>query len=65
MFQDAFMQYAARRCGEKGIKFSVDFTRGPFNTRGITIERLSEYWGGDMYDEDFFVGVNIKETTTM
>jgi len=65
VFQDAFMQYAARRCGEKGIKFSVDFTRGPFNTRGITIERLSEYWGGDMYDEDFFVGVNIKETTTM
>ena len=65
VFQDAFMQYAARRCGEKSIKFSVDFTRGPFNSRGITIERFSEYWGGDMYDEDFFVGVNIKETTTM
>jgi len=66
VFQDAFMQFATKRCGESKVKFSVDFTRGPFNSRGITVEKRSQRWGSDndIYDEDFFIGVTIKETTS-
>ena len=66
VFQDAFMHYATKRCGETKVKFSVDFTRGPFNSRGITVEKRSQRWGSDndIYEEDFFIGVTIKETTS-
>lgn len=63
-FQDAFMEFATRRCGEKGIKFTIDFTRGPFSARGITREHRTEQWEGDMYDEEFFVGVTLKQSST-
>ena len=64
VFQDAFQFFAKNRCGERNIKFSAAYTRGPFNARGITVERATMTWGaeGRLYeDEDFAVGVTIKE----
>ena len=64
VFQDAFQFFAKNRCGERNIKFSAAYTRGPFNARGITVERATMTWGaeGRLYeDEDFAVGVTVKE----
>lgn len=64
VFQDAFQFFAKNRCGERNIKFSAAYTRGPFNARGITVERTTMTWGaeGRLYeDEDFAVGVTVKE----
>jgi hypothetical protein len=65
VFQDAFQFFAKNRCGERSIKFSAAYTRGPFYARGITVERVTMTWGaeGRLYeDEDFAVGVTIKES---
>ena len=64
VFQDAFQFFAKNRCGERSIKFSAAYTRGPFHARGITVERVTVTWGaeGRLYeDEDFAVGVTVKE----
>lgn len=64
VFQDAFQFFAKNRCGERHIKFSAAYTRGPFNARGITVQRMSATWGADgrlFEDEDFAVGVTVKE----
>ena len=65
VFQDAFQFFAKNRCGERSIKFSAAYTRGPFHARGITVERMTMTWGaeGRLYeDEDFAVGVTVKES---
>jgi hypothetical protein len=64
VFQDAFQFFAKNRCGERNIKFSAAYTRGPFNARGITVERTTMTWGAEGRldeDEDFAVGVTVKE----
>ena len=43
---------------------SLRHTRGPFSARGSTVERMTMTWGaeGRLYeDEDFAVGVTVKE----
>ena len=64
VFQDAFQFYAKNRCGERHIKFSAAYTRGPFSSRGITVECRTGTYEGRVYEnEDFVVGVTIKETS--